>query len=131
MVYGMEIADTPVRDLEDCGRLVRFITATKFSTMTPRDDLAAGDTHYVLANPGQEYIAYAPSGSQHLGLRVMTAGLYDLTWFDPVTGATHELRSVAVTAGETTWRKPDGLRRRTSFDRGDTGRGAQFRDEPL
>jgi len=109
MVLGMDIAGTPVADLEDCGRLVRFMTTTDFAAMTPRDDLAAGDTRYVLADPGKGYIAYAPDGARRLGLRAMTAGTYDLTWFDPVTGATVAQRAVAVPAGEAIWPKPAGI----------------------
>ncbi|MFQ5468224.1 MAG: hypothetical protein ACE5DS_08825, partial [Kiloniellaceae bacterium] len=94
MVLGMDIASTAVADLEDCGRLARFMEATDFQRMAPHDELAAADTQYVLAKPGESYIAYASDRSANIGLRDMTAGAYDLTWFDPVTGATVELRRI-------------------------------------
>ena len=106
MVLGMDIAGTAVADLEDCGRLRRFMEATDFDRMAPRDDLAAAGTTYVLARPGESYIAYGADGPAALGLREMVAGRYDFTWFDPASGATVRWQRRPVTSGEAAWRPP-------------------------
>ena len=61
MVLDMDIATTPVPDLEACGRLVGFMESTRFQSMQPRDDLAGGDARYAMARLGRAYIVYADS----------------------------------------------------------------------
>jgi hypothetical protein len=51
--------------------------------MTPRNDLAS--TTYCLADPGQEYVVYAPPGKKDFTVE-LAAGSYALEWFDPTTG---------------------------------------------
>jgi hypothetical protein len=114
MALGMDIASTPRADLEDCGRLVRFMESTNFHEMAPRVDLGQADTDYVLAKPGDSYIAYglaetAADDLRRLGLRDLSAGTYDLRWFDPVSGATVEHAGLALEAGDHAWDKPDSF----------------------
>jgi len=109
MVLGMDIANTAVSDLEDCGRLVSFFEATDVNRMAPHDELAHGGTEYVLALPGQSYIAYASVLSGDIGLKGMTASDYDLRWLDCVAGTTVYQTNVAVSAGDQTWTKPGGF----------------------
>ena len=86
MVLRMDIAGTPISDLKDCGRLVRFFELTSFYEMSPHDELKYAGTEYVLARPGHSYIAYASNLRGRIGLRNMTAGTYTLWWFDCATG---------------------------------------------
>jgi hypothetical protein len=109
MILGMDVAGTPVSDLKDCGRLVRFFESTDFYRMAPHDELAFGGTEYVLARPGDSYIAYASSLSGQMGLKQMTQGLYDLKWYDVATGAEVRQRRVAVAAGDRAWPTPPGI----------------------
>jgi hypothetical protein len=109
MVFEMDIASTKVSDLEDCGRLVRFFESTDVNRMAPHDELAAGGTQYVLARPGQSYIAYSSKHGGKMGLKDMAAGVYDFTWFDCMTGKTVEQKGLSMQAGEQTWNLPDNL----------------------
>lgn len=109
MGLGMNIIDTPVNDLMDLGRLRLFMESTSVDSMSPRDDLAAADTTWVLADPGQSYIAYGANGVNQLGLTNMQSGTYQLAWFDPVTGDTVTQEDVTVTAGQNAWSKPAGF----------------------
>jgi hypothetical protein len=108
MILFMDIASTPVQDLEICGRLVAFMEATRFNETSPHDALARGYTDYVLANPGTTYIAYGDSGDS-LGL-AMEAGNYMVRWYDPVSGLWEDggLRDVTL-AGNQTFVKPLGF----------------------
>lgn len=108
MVLGMDIANTAISDLEDLGRLRYFMESTNFNEMSPRDDLASADTSYVLAAPGTSYIAYGGGGVSTLGL-TMVAGIYDLRWFDPVSGVTIEQASISVQDGVSSFVKPSGI----------------------
>ena len=45
-------------------------------------------TQYVLARPGDAYIAYSAAATGPLGLKTMAAGVYDFTWLDCATGKT-------------------------------------------
>ncbi|TET37104.1 MAG: hypothetical protein E3J72_06610 [Planctomycetota bacterium] len=109
MVYGMDIVSTSVSDLEDCGRLVSFMESTNFNEMAPHDELAHGGTQYVLAKPGDSYIAYASSLAGEIGLKSMTAGTYYFKWFDCATGTAVEQNDVTVNSGDQTWTTPGGI----------------------
>ena len=109
MVLGMDIASTPVGDLEDCGRLVRFFERTNFDEMSPHDELAAGDTEYVLARPGHSYIAYSGRLKSAMGVKGLEPGRYDLLWYDCATGKAIERKRVEVGGGEVAFPRPDGI----------------------
>ncbi len=99
------IKETPVTELEDQGRLVRFFESTNFNEMAPHDELKYGGTEYVLAKPGESYIAYASALSGNIGLKNMTAGTYDFTWYDVTNGATVTQTSFRIDVGDQTWSK--------------------------
>ncbi len=109
MILGMDIVGTEVSDLADCGRLVRFFESTDFYQMAPHDELGFGGTEYVLARPGDSYIAYASKLSGQMGLRQMTRGYYSLKWYDVATGTEVRQRAAAVSAGDRAWPKPPGI----------------------
>ncbi|MFQ6042225.1 MAG: hypothetical protein ACE5PV_15320 [Candidatus Poribacteria bacterium] len=106
MILGMDIDSTAVSDLEDCGRLARFFESTNFNEMAPYDELRYGGTEYVLASPGDSYIAYASNLSGGIGLRDMIAGTYTFRWFDCATGKSVTQKNIKVPAGDQTWSKP-------------------------
>jgi hypothetical protein len=109
MVLGMDIASTPRSDLEDCGRLVTFMESTDFDRMAPHDELVCAGTEYVLAAPGESYIAYASALAGEMGLKRLTSGVYDVRWFDCRTGTTVEQVDVEVPGGDLSLPKPAGL----------------------
>ncbi len=109
MRLGMDIAGTAVSDLQDCGRLVSFMESTDFDRMAPHDELKFGGTEYVLALPGDSYIAYASALSGAIGLRSMAAGTYSFRWFDCATGTAVQQSNVSVAAGDRSWAKPSGI----------------------
>jgi len=107
MAKDWDIDTTPLADLQQCGYLVSFMESTNFNDMAPHDELAHGGAQFVLADPSStSYIAYARSLVGDIGLTGMTAGNYDFTWLDTVTGATVEETTIAVAAGDQTWVKP-------------------------
>ena len=95
--------------LRDVGRIKTFMQQTDFYKMKPRDDLAAGSTKWVLANPGESYIAYTYEYSGPMGIRDMAAGTYDLKWFDTTNGDEVTQTGVSVSSGQVTWNKPDSM----------------------
>ena len=102
--------DAPSRgDLEDCGRLVAFFEGTDFNTMAPHDELGGAGTEYVLAQPGQSYIAYSSAHEGKMGLKGMAKGAYTLTWLDIETGKSVEQKNVKVKAGDAAWGVPKGF----------------------
>lgn len=109
MILDMDIASTPKSDLEDCGRLVRFFESTNFNEMEPHDELAFAGTKYVLANPGDSYIAYAADLAGEIGLKDLEPGAYDLQWFDCATGKEVVQKAVKVAAGNQGWATPEGI----------------------
>ncbi|MFH1428883.1 MAG: DUF4038 domain-containing protein, partial [Candidatus Margulisiibacteriota bacterium] len=109
MVLGMDIANTSVSDLQDCGRQVEFFESTKFNEMAPHDEFANGGTEYVLADPGNSYIAYASNLSGDIGLKSMIAGTYDFKWLDAVNGNTAEQTITIDADGDYAWQKPGNI----------------------
>ncbi len=115
MAFQMDIATTPVSDLEDCGRLVDFMESTDFHLMEPRDDLATGDTLYVLARRGRSYIAYAPEGRDRVGLKGLRPGTYRLRWLDIPSGRAVVQEGLSLAAGDQYWARPRGIGREAAL----------------
>ncbi|MHC4173753.1 MAG: hypothetical protein ACYST5_12535 [Planctomycetota bacterium] len=95
--------------LADVGRINTFMEQTEFYKMNPRDDLVAGSTNWVLANPGDCYIAYTYDYSDSMGVKSMVAGTYDLMWFDTLDGDVVKQSNVSVSWGDVTWSKPASM----------------------
>jgi hypothetical protein len=95
--------------LKDDGRINTFMEQTDFHTMKPRDDLAAGSTNWVLANPGNSYIAYTYEYSGPMGIKGMTTGDYDLMWFDTVDGDTLHQPGVSVYSSMLILSRPESI----------------------
>jgi hypothetical protein len=95
--------------LEADGRVVKFMEQTDFHTMKPADHLAAGSAERVLAGPSGSYIAYTYECSAPMGVKGLTAGTYDLLWFDTASGATVRQTGVSTAPGDATWPKPNAV----------------------
>ena len=113
MVLGMEIHQTPEEQLQDCRRLQRFFESTDVNLMAPHDELKYSGTEFVLARPGLSYIAYSSDHTGKLGLRNMTAGNYDLVWYDCVSGNTIRKTGMAISSGNRFWESPPGFGKET------------------
>jgi hypothetical protein len=83
--------------------------STNFNEMSPHDELKYGGTQYVLALPGDSYIAYTSNLSGNIGLKDMTAGMYDFKWYDITNGTTIVQKNVGVVDGDHTWTKPASI----------------------
>jgi hypothetical protein len=106
MVLGMEIDNTQPTWLNDCRNLQRFFEATTFNQMRPADQRALGETGYVLANDGYDYILYTSHAKGDLGLTDLSAGEYSLAWMDCASGKQWFDGSISVDQGDHMWRKP-------------------------
>jgi hypothetical protein len=63
------------------GDTLRFAERMDLAKMTPRPELVS--SHYCLANPGQEYLVYLPTGGS-LTLNLCEAeGKFAVEWFTP------------------------------------------------
>ena len=109
MALGMDITSTPVEDLKDCGSLVQFFSVVDLPGMEPHDELALGGTQYVLAWPGQRYVAYASDAQGQIGLRQMQAGQYKFFWLDCASRRWFATDLVKVDEGDRSWKTPDGF----------------------
>ncbi len=105
MMLKMDIATTPVETLQQCRSLQKFFEASDFFTLTPHDELAAGGTQWVLADPGRSYIAYSEDAASEMGVKGLAAGACELRWLDCRTGKTvSEQRTTA--GGEVAFQRP-------------------------
>jgi len=109
MVYEMFIDSTPTSVLKDCGRLVKFMESTEFNKMSPHDYLKHADTDYVLAKPGDCYIAYASGITTSLGIRNLNKGEYKLKWFGCIDGDIDTQTVNIDSPGNYSWNKPSGI----------------------
>jgi len=78
--------DTPERVLRQDGYINRFMERTAFHAMQPHDELAAGSTRWVLAAPGESYIAYTYDYDGAMGIEGIPDGAYELRWLDTADG---------------------------------------------
>lgn len=108
MVLGWDISGTSTNDLRGCGILVDFFESTNFNEMEPHDELRNGGTQYVLAKPGQSYIAYASSLSGSIGIKGMSEDTYEFTWLDIPSGRKVQ-QTANVGSGDKTWSKPSNI----------------------
>ena len=111
-VLGMGRASDPCnwndpQKYDDCARLTEFMESIRLNETSPRDDLARGSTDYVLANPGEVYLAYGDSGSS-LGVNV-EAGNYLVQWYDPVDCDRICEGVRQLSAGDQSFIKPTGI----------------------
>ena len=110
MVLGMDIESTPVSELNDCGNLVKFFKSIDdLNKMAPHDELAYEETEYILANPGESYIAYSSIFSEKIGIKNMNSGVYSFRWYDIINDTVIEQKNVHVASGNNSWRKPPGI----------------------
>jgi hypothetical protein len=88
------------------GLNISFMEQADFHIMEPTDTLASDSTKWVLANPGESYIAYTYDCSGPMGITNMITGVYDLRWFDTLDGNAVRQSNVSVSPGDATWLKP-------------------------
>ncbi len=109
MVLGMDVASTPAADLEACGHLVRFMERTPLESLAPHDEVARGDTEYIIAAPGQAWVAWSGRRTGAMGLSGLPRMTCTLTWLDCATGVTVVQPRIEVAGGDTTWPAPPGI----------------------
>ncbi len=105
MAFGLDI-EIHKEVLQQFRRIQDFFESTRVNQMSPHDELKHAGTQYVLASPASSYIAYSSLDPGHLGLRDMKAGVYDLRWYDCISGQTLERDAVPVKEGDGKWKKP-------------------------
>lgn len=84
----------PVR--KAMGQTLRWANRVNLVAMTPRNELSS--TEYCLANPGGEYLVYAPVQKEFTLDLTDADGALEVQWFDPETDETR--RAKAVTGGK-------------------------------
>lgn len=107
-VYGQDIANTDLADLEDCGRLRDLFESTRFAEMSPHDELASEGTDWVFARPAEAYILFGLGGEETLGLVDLPAATWNLRWLDPA-GGTRADEVVRHAGGALSLTVPDGF----------------------
>lgn len=106
MVLRMDVAATPPEDLYACGYLRRFLERSDFGSLAPHDEMALGDTDWVLASPGERWVAFSSHTEAGLGLRGLPAGTYSLDWMDCADGREFQQFSVTLGAGDQVFERP-------------------------
>ncbi len=106
MILRMDGTSAYNSKMRDCKTLIDFFESTNFNTMSPRDDLGNQGT-WVLANPGNAYIAYR-TATGAFTLSGISAGKYAVTWFDTISGVTLT-QSVNLNNGKHTLAKPHSI----------------------
>jgi hypothetical protein len=101
--------DADEQTFREFGYVNRFMEQTSFHRMVPRDDLASRSTMWVLARPGESYIAYSYEYLDKIGVKGLSAGTYDLLWMDTVTGETMNQAGITVDWGNAAFSKPESF----------------------
>ena len=83
--------------------------------MKPHDELAAGSTQWVLADPGKAYIAYTYEYDGPTGVKDLPLGSYQLLWLDTVDGSEIVQAVRAASTRDVTWKKPESMGARKSL----------------
>ncbi|MFC2126586.1 hypothetical protein ACFLU5_17485 [Bacteroidota bacterium] len=64
---------------------------------------------WVLARPGDSYIAYTYDYLDKIGIKNMVAGKYDLLWIDTITGKIINQSDIEVKWGNGIFTKPESF----------------------
>ena len=111
-----DILKSPDADLNALGFIDNFFRAIpSLNTMVPRNDLIYGNTRFVLAVPGQSYVAYSDAASGNVGVRGLTNGTYNLKWLDTVDGSTVVQNGVLVTTPSRVFVRPASIQPETAL----------------
>lgn len=106
-----DVLGSPDADLNQLGYMKSFFQGIPtLNAMVPRNDLAFGNTQYVLAVAGQSYVAYSAAATSNLGVKGLVANArYDLKWLDTVDGSTVVQSNVLVTTASKTFTRPASI----------------------
>ena len=111
-----DILGSPDADLNALGFIDNFFRAIpSLNSMVPRNDLKYGNTKFVLAVPGQTYVAYSDAASGNVGVRGLTNGTYNLKWLDTVDGSTVVQNGVLVTTPSRVFVRPASIQSETAL----------------
>ena len=106
MVLGMDVVNTPDAELKELGSIAKFMNQIDLANMSPDNALAAGVTLYVLADQGNQYIAYTNEQGE-IGIKSIVEGDYRLLWFDAITGHQVEETVSISESGTLSLQRPD------------------------
>jgi hypothetical protein len=111
MVESMDVINTQIEALHDCGRLATFFQSLPFQVMVPSDALKRSQTEYVLGNLATGYVLYSSNLTGSMGMHVPqgAGGTYNLHWLDCASGLTTTQSNVNLIPGDRTWPKPPGF----------------------
>ena len=105
-----DLLTTPDADLNALGFIDNFFRAIpSLNSMVPHNDLKYGNTKFVLAVPGQSYVAYSDNAPSNLGVTGLTSGTYNLKWLDTVDGSTVVQNGVSVTTAAKLFPRPSSI----------------------
>jgi hypothetical protein len=97
-----DILNSPDADLNAMGYMVKFFkSVSALNKMAPRNDLKFGNTKWVLAEAGKNYVAYSDNATANLGVTGLTSGIYNLKWLDCIDGSTYVRNNVSITTATT------------------------------
>jgi hypothetical protein len=74
--------------------------------LIPHDELALGETKWLLANPGESYIAYSENLSQIMDIANIPPGNYHMEWVDCESGIMIREYQL-IHSGHTGFKKPN------------------------
>jgi len=109
VVFGMDIANTPLEEHVACQRLIDFMQLGPFWELSPADARATGATRWALGSDDVAAIAYTREPTGALGLDGMSVGTVDLLWLDILSGQTFGEVRVPVLDGENSFERPAGF----------------------
>lgn len=100
MVYQWIPNSALADDFSRLGRMAVFMAETDFLRMRPAPTLISGDTAFLLAEPGQGFVAYAKQSARRVGVRGLAPGHYELHWFDPASGLQYAEQFLQAAVGD-------------------------------
>ncbi|MHB1462933.1 MAG: serine hydrolase [Armatimonadota bacterium] len=106
MVIDMDIEHTPIEQLTDCGHVVSFMESFNAVGLNPADERRSQGTTYAMAASDGRYLLYGKKHQRRLGLLGVSGGLYDLVWFDCVTGIWSVQPNVKTAGSTASWAVP-------------------------
>ncbi|MBF0431099.1 MAG: hypothetical protein HQK83_07465 [Fibrobacteria bacterium] len=114
MQLRTDIINAKQQELVDYRNHNKFFNATDFHLTSPHDELKNGATHYTLAGGDSVYIGYNVNATGDMGFKGMKIPqadneVWNLTWYNCVTGESTIQENVTVTGADNTFPLPEGV----------------------
>lgn len=110
LVIPVKISGKDSAKVAQSNRILKeFMEQSFFNYIAPRDELAFGNSKYIMGNQGSVYLIYSPDAGKTIGIKSIAKGNYTVKWLDCRTGKTLEGKLEIGETNRYVWDVPESF----------------------